>query len=292
MSEDLLKIFEELDDSKDIRIRESYIRAPFKYVGGKSSLVPELQKYIPYRRSYIEVFGGSAAYLLSRDRSDLEVYNDRYAGVVAFYRCIRDRDKTTRLIERLEWCQHSREEFIFCKDWQVADDVERAARWFYIQHYSFSGLGRCFGRSTTSKNAIPPIHDKLSGFMEIHERFKGVQIENLDWRECLEDYDSSEAVFYLDPPYVNTPPNSYHEVMSIKDHTDMLELIFNKLQGFVAISGYANDLYDSYKWDQRIEFDKTSGGTMKPASNKETNNKFQTSFTRGDGQQEILWIKE
>jgi DNA adenine methylase len=34
------------------------------------------------------------------------------------------------------------------------------------------------------------------------ERMRLVQIENLDWRDCLDRYDDPDAVFYLDPPYV------------------------------------------------------------------------------------------
>jgi DNA adenine methylase len=290
----LLEMFDEMNDEKDIRTKDNYIRAPFKYVGSKQYIVPILQKYIPYRKTYIEVFGGSAALLLARDRSTLEVYNDRYAGVVAFYRCIRDVEKTKALIERLEWCQQSREEFIFCREtWKdVTDDVERAARWFYIQHFSFSGLGKYFGRGTTSHQAIPAIQSKLDMFMPLHERLKNVQIENLEWKECLLDYDFKDAVFYLDPPYLNTPMNSYHESMYTREHKVMLDLIHNQIKGFVALSGYANSLYDSYHWDQRIELGKSSGGSMKPLSNNETSNQYQNNFERSSGVEEILWIKE
>lgn len=43
---------------------------------------------------------------------------------------------------------------------------------------------------------------KLASQLEdIHERFAGVTIENLDWLEFIDRYDRPGTLFYLDPPY-------------------------------------------------------------------------------------------
>ena len=36
----------------------------------------------------------------------------------------------------------------------------------------------------------------------IHERIKKVQIEQSDWRQVIDRYDSSQTLHYMDPPYV------------------------------------------------------------------------------------------
>ena len=117
MEENKMNLFDMFESLEKGEIRETYIRAPFGYPGGKSRSVKKILPLLPYRKAYIEAFGGAASILLARDKSKLEVYNDRFGGVVAFYRCIRDKEKMNKLIERLKIVPgHSREEFIWCKE--------------------------------------------------------------------------------------------------------------------------------------------------------------------------------
>lgn len=292
----LFDMFQDIDDleSSELRVRENYVRAIFKYPGSKARCVKEISEHIPYRDSYIEVFGGSAAILLSRDKSKLEVYNDRFAGVVAFFRCIKDQVKAEALVAKFEWCLHSREDFIFNKEtWtEVADDVERAARWLYIQHYSFAGIGKYFGRSTTTQNSMAVLVDKLrEEWRPFHNRMKSVIVENQDWRDMLKDFDHKGAVFYLDPPYLNTAPQAYNETLSQKDHISLLETIFN-MKGYVALSSYDNETYEKFPWDEKIELKIKTGGAMIPMGNN-PNNELQGKMKRtGSEVREILWIKK
>lgn len=294
----LFNMFQDIDDceSKDLKVRENYVRALFKYPGSKSRCVEEISLHLPYRTSYIEVFGGSAAILLSREKSKLEVYNDRFAGLVAFFRCMRDTVKAEALINRFEWCLHSREEFIFCKEtWKdVTDDVERAARFLYIQHYSFAGIGKYFGRSTTSQNSMAAITDKLKAeWRPFHQRLKHVIVENQDWREMLQDFESPEAVFYLDPPYLNTAPQAYSSDSSMgpQDHVALLDRVF-EMKAFVAVSSYDNELYEKYPWDDKIMLKVKTGCAMIPMG-ENANNPLQGKMQRtGTSVQEVLWIKK
>ena len=204
-SDKLLSIFLGMFDEEDVR--EHYIRAPFPFPGGKSRAIHEILPKLPYRKSYIESHGGSGAVLLSRRESPLEVFNDRYSGVTCFYRVIREKESFDKLTERLSLLIHSREEFIWCREtWKnVDDDVERAARWWYCVTCSFGAQGRHFGRST---NTGAQMGSKLKGnlelFQPVHNRMINVQVENQDWRQCFKDYDSEDAVFYVDPTYYKT----------------------------------------------------------------------------------------
>lgn len=293
----LFKFFQDIDacDDIELKVRENYVRAFFKYPGSKARCVKEITQYIPYRNSYIEVFGGSGALLLSRRKSLLEVYNDRFAGVVAFFRCLKDQAKAEALVSKFEWCLHSREDFIFNKEtWtQVTDDVERAARWLYICHYSFAGIGKYFGRSTTSAQTVADVAQKLRDeWRPIHNRMKNVTIENQDWRLILKDFDSKSAVFYLDPPYYNAANQAYENSQMFKrDHAVMLETIF-KMEGFIAVSGYDNELYSSFPWDEVIQLKGKSGGSMAPGG--KSDNPLQGQMKRGIEAevQEILYIKK
>ena len=289
--DDLDKLTNEINISKDKRI----IRAPFGWAGSKHKIVNQIIPHLPYRKIYVEPFGGSGVVLLNRYESDLEIFNDRYAGITCFYRCIRNKEKMEKLIERLDLTIHSREEFIWCKEtWEnVNDDVERAARWFYMISYSFSTLGRNWARCRFAElgNIAGKIKNRLKEFPIIHKRFEYVQIENVDWRECLKDYDSSKTVFYIDPPYIETPPGTYKHTMLKNDHRELLDIIFN-LKGFVGLSGYANPLYDNQNWDKRLIFKTKTSIEGMSFSEKDHKEHMKGLINRSHEIEEILWIKE
>lgn len=288
MSDDLFALFSALDDTPVVR--ESYLRAPYPYIGGKSRSVQELEKHLPYDDVWVDAFGGSGAVTLMRRPSKLEVFNDRHAGIVSFYRCIRDKKKLDELVQRLELTVHSREEFIWCKEtWEydAIDDVERAARWYYMQAFSFGGKGRYFGRSLKPLNGsfASKIRDNLVLFHDIHHRFSNVQVENSDWRLILKDYDGPNTVFYLDPPYYEK--NCYQHNMSKADHIELCERIF-KSEGFVALSGYDNPIYNNYPWDRKIEWSSHVTITTRAIETDTTG----VTELGSNNNIECLWIKE
>jgi len=211
-----------------------------------------LQSILPHRKIFVDVFGGSASVLLNRPISKLEVYNDLNSDVVNFYRVLRHNPK--ELIQRLEFTIHSREEWDFCKktltmtpDETLDDPIERAARWYYLIQYSFLGGGRHFARIVTVSSAVAgTLNTKLPRFWAIHNRIQRVQFENCHWEEILFDFDSKDTVFYLDPPYYGVDQSAYKcKMRSELEHRQLLKSIYD-LKGFVALSGYENNLYAEY----------------------------------------------
>ena len=285
---ELLNLFDSFDDDPQTVRDRLIIHAPFGYPGGKSRSFRTILPLLPQRDSYIEVFGGSGIVLLNRKPSRLEVYNDRYGGVVDFYRCLRDPKRFQQLVERLKATCYSREEFCWCVEtWEnIHDPIERAARWFYMVQSSFAKKGEVWGRVITGQTIQGRvIQNNLEKFAPVHERLKWVQIENQDWQQCLKDYDSEDAVFYLDPPYLNTNTVGYEHEISLGDHERMLNFIMD-MKGFVALSGYNNTLYNQYDWDDRHEW-KVFVSIGRSDSKDATK-----SAQRKNEETEVLWIKE
>lgn len=286
---DFLAMLQSLDDHDEVR--EEYVRAPFGFPGAKSRSFKQILPHLPYRIGYCEPFGGAGTCLLARRPSKLEIFNDRFAGVTCFYRVLRDSDLKHQLMERLQLIQHGREEFIWSKKtWKnCEDDVERAARWWYMVNASFGSLGRNFGRSTQGIGSIGnKLKNNLELFHQCHLRLQNVQIENLDWRTMFRDYDNSNMVWYIDPPYYEYCKGVYECEMSKEEHGELLERIW-KLEGFVALSGYDNPLYDSYDWNYRHTW--TVSVTMLAQDDTQTGNHSEVDLHRGKAQ-EVLWIKE
>jgi DNA adenine methylase len=295
---DLLDMFEELDrgerDSGGApRARGECLKAPFGWPGGKSKSLDKILPHLPYYNTYVEVFGGAGSVLLARDKCKMEVYNDRFGGVVDFYRVLRDPKLSEQLFTRLNNTVHAREEFLLCLEtWEnVEDPVERAARWYYTIAYSFAAKGKTFGRSVSGANCMSgKIQGNIQLFEPVKKRLEKVLIENLDFRQIFKDFDKHDAVFYCDPPYMHASSTHYKHEMQMSDHKALLECIFNA-QGFVALSGYPNELYDSYPWDEKKVWEQFV--SVQGEVYKEENNLAHLKGLKERGMTtECLWIKE
>lgn len=184
-------------------------RGLLPWPGGKSWLVPRLLKMMPPHTCYCEVFGGSGALLLTKDRSPLEVYNDAKSELVNLFRVVRfHRDE---LLAELELVLNSREEFAAYCQQPGLTDIQRAARWFFRVQTCFGGTSiTSFGVSKlTGGAAMSSRIGRLEKLAALSARLDRVCIENLDWRDCLERYDGPETFFFLDPPYTQGDAKLY-----------------------------------------------------------------------------------
>ena len=80
-------------------------------------------------------------------------------------------------------------------------------------------------------------------------RLRTVIIENMEWRECVERYDSDKTVLYLDPPYPNNPINYKHNMKDWKDHAEIAGFLKQAKSKWI-MSSYEDkevrELYDGW----------------------------------------------
>lgn len=247
MSNDLSSFLQAITECKD---RKGILGAPFGWPGGKSRSVDNIIPHLPHTDRYVEPFGGSGVILLNKMPVKNECFNDKYSGITNFYMCMQDPKKLKELEDLINASIHSRQYWDYCKEfWDTGDPVLRAFKWYYMVQYSFGKMGRNFGRSTGRYNADSgKIIRATRIFEEVHRRIKHVTIENQDYAKIIRAYDSSDTVFYCDPPYMGTDNNACYTLGGI-DHEEFLDLVF-KSKGYFAISSYRNDLYESYPWDK------------------------------------------
>ncbi|MGG3927364.1 DNA adenine methylase [Metabacillus fastidiosus] len=72
------------------------------------------------------------------------------------------------------------------------------------------------------------------------KRMTGVMIKHQDFRTIIEKYDSEEALFYVDSPYVSRE-KYYAGGFTEKDHKDLAEML-NNVKGKVIVSYYDDQL--------------------------------------------------
>ena len=230
----------------------------FSWYGGKTYhldwLLPIINE-IPHK-TYVESFGGSAAVLLNKIPSEIEVYNDVYSEVVNFFKVLRTNSE--ELIRLLELTPYSREEFaLACDIKKDLPDIEKARLFFIRARQVRNGLatkatpGRwSYTKKDSRRDIALPVNQWLGGIdglQEIFNRIKLIQIENLDALDVIERYDTEQTLHYVDPPYLmntRTGGENYSHEFSEEEHLNLLKLL-KSLKGKVVISGYINEMYSS-----------------------------------------------
>lgn len=175
------------------------------WIGGKRRLAKRILPLFPAHTCYVEPFAGGAALFFMKEPAECEVLNDVNGDLVNLYRIVRNH--LDEFIRQFRWSLVSRQMFEWAQMTRpdTLTDIQRAARFFYLQKLAFGGKvdGQTFGVSATT----PPrlnllrIEEDLSA---AHLRLARTHIEHLDWAKCIERYDRPETLFYLDPPYWGT----------------------------------------------------------------------------------------
>ena len=199
---------------------------------------------LPSRGASIEVFlgyKGSALTRLGRYTVD-EVELSGPPDTLVIRGKVSDKNHLEGFVRQFKWALSSRQIF----EWQkmtrpeTLTDIQRAARFFYLQHHAFGGKvsGQSFGTATTAPAInLLRIEENLSAAWQ---RLSGTYVENLPWLECAERYDRPHTFHYMDPPYwqtagygVDFPFENYERMadfmrrckgkvmVSINDHPDI-----------------------------------------------------------------------
>jgi DNA adenine methylase len=203
------------------------INSPFKWVGGKSRLRKQIIELLPEHTCYVELFAGAAWVLFAKPSSEVEVLNDIDQELISFFRVVKE--KPEDLIASFEWELVSRAEFerLAGLDTSQLTDVQRAHRFYYLIMAGWGGELNYprFATSITDGGhgnrligALKTLRQRLE---PVYERLRTVIIENLDWRECLERYDRSQTVMYVDPPYPDNGCNYAHNMRDWAEHMEL-----------------------------------------------------------------------
>lgn len=210
------------------------------WLGGKRALAGRLAERIeavPHTR-YVEPFVGmGGVFFRRRQRPKLEVINDINRDVVNLFRLLQRHYQ--QLLDVLKWQVCSRADFarLVKVDPDTLTDLERAARFLFIQRAAFGGkmVRPTFGVAFDN----PARFDltKLVPMLEdVHERLCGVAIEQLPYAECIRRYDSRPGtLFYLDPPYWGCTDDYGKDIFSPADF-ELLSALLEGIQGRFILS--------------------------------------------------------
>ncbi|MGE6387391.1 DNA adenine methylase [Pseudomonas sp. NPDC078416] len=204
------------------------------WMGGKRRLAKPLLALFPAHDCYVEVFaGGAALYFKRPEPAKVEVLNDINGDLVSLYRVVQNH--LEEFVRQFKWALSSRQIF----EWQkmtrpeTLTDIQRAARFFYLQHHAFGAkaTGQTFGTATTGRPInLLRIEETLS---DAWQRLAGTYVENLPWLKCAEKYDRPHTFHYMDPPYWQT--QGYGTEFGLGEYHAMADFM-RRCQGKVMVS--------------------------------------------------------
>ncbi|OQX03946.1 MAG: hypothetical protein BWK73_37825 [Thiothrix lacustris] len=206
------------------------------WIGGKSQLARRIIESIPEHKCYCEVFAGAAWVMFKKQPSDVEIVNDLNGDVVNLYRVLQNhleefvKQFKFQLISREEWNRQNTVQP------ETLTDIQRAARFYYLQRLSFGGKvqGRTYGTATTHKPRLNLLRIE-EDLTDAHLRLSQVWIENLDFESCLKRHDRPHTFFYLDPPYHGVE-HYYGKELFSRDDFQRLAAVLSEIQGKFLLS--------------------------------------------------------
>ncbi len=209
------------------------------YIGGKRNLAKRLValiETIPHT-TYAEVFVGMGGVFLRRSqRPRAEVINDWSRDVSNLYRVLQVH--YVAFLDMLRFQITTRAEFerLVAVDPETLTDLQRAARFLYLQRVAFGGKvdGRNFGMAADRPGRFDVT--KLGPMLEdLHVRMAGVVVERLPWQAFIERYDTASTLFYLDPPYWGCETD-YGEGLFARSEFEQMADVLSRLQGRFILS--------------------------------------------------------
>lgn len=239
------------------------------YPGGKQKMAKHYLSLVPTHELWCEVFCGAAHVTLMKDPSTsaLEVINDRYYWLVNFWRVIKH--CPAEFMARGAMAIRSRAIFEMYRDWHALaepssemPDPDAAWAFWYLIRSSFTGsmsyprwkynkVGKAVSRNVHFANLL----EKYEDIMAVYERLRHVDIECLDFRECISRYDNPTAFFFCDPPYwaPKSGPQDYVCRFTEDDHLALAEALKSIEGQFMLTYEDSEKVRDAYSWAHQVQ---------------------------------------
>lgn len=209
------------------------------WMGGKRLLAARVTALIEAtpHTLYAEPFVGMGGIFFRRNTAaKAEVINDASQDVITLFRILQRH--FTPFVDMLRWQLTSRAEFerLSAQPADSLTDLERAARFLYLQRTTFGGK--------VVKQSFGVVYDGPARFditrlmpmlEDVHERLSGVVIECLNYADFITRYDRAGTLFYLDPPYWGNETD-YGEGVFAREDFQQLAKLLKKLKGRFILS--------------------------------------------------------
>jgi DNA adenine methylase len=230
------------------------IHSPFRYPGGKFYARKLLLEHIPEHNCYIEVFCGGASVFFAKEKVKTNILNDKDEELINTLIHIRDYpEKIANLTENLpptkEMHKYYKEKYL------PKNNLERAARWFFLNRISFSGIMQnqnCF-YGYRNENSMQPKNWRKH-LLNVSQKLQGVLILNKDYKEIINSAPVG-AFLFLDPTYYDRDQEKfYNHTFKKNEHLELMNLLKENNNKFKFLMTYDDheDIRKMYQWTHAI----------------------------------------
>ena len=269
------------------------------YIGGKSKIGKWIVDYYPSdMETYVETFGGMFWCFYNMDMNKFPnlktvVYNDFNPLNYNLFKCLENPTELLKAVNSIP-CQEKGVEktpelySILFKNYQqslfsgettiTSPDYMIAAQYAYVLTQVFSGSkpesSSFIDLKGKYKSKYLTFRDKLTNEKWVDKFLRITNVENMDFAEVIEKYDSLKTYIYLDPPYWKTENYYSNHDFDRNDHQRLAETLHN-VEGKFSLSYYDFELLhewfpeDQYRWESK-EFAKAAAATKGKTQNKGT----------------------
>jgi DNA adenine methylase len=269
--ESFTKIIEKLIDEKitgQVLPPPKKLNSPILRIGGKALLADKLIELMPEHKVYVDVFGGALHLLFAKESSTskIEIVNDKSGDIINLFAVIKDRplDLRAKILEM----PTSRQYFNYLKSLPVSNDnVERAARFFYLVRNSYMGDPRTGWKASNKNNTNKLVGRIADELYWLSQRLQKVTLECMNYSYILRKYgNDKDAFMFCDPPYIihNKKQGLYDIPFTESDNRELAKRL-KELPAKIMVTHYDNKIFNSfYKgWRlQQIQSFKASGAII------------------------------
>lgn len=231
--------------------------------GGRDYLARKIIEHFPEHRAYVEPYGVTAAVLLNKPPSEVEIYNDLDLRIIRLFWVIGNHGEEFR--RRLSMTHHYGYETDEAAK-PTDDQIEMARRDYVRWKMSFGGKGKTIASTLHGVHQL--MADAILGYLSsideqlpiIIERLITVELMVMPAVTMIEIWDGPETLIYCDPPYLHATrqKNSrdlYAYEMTEKEHIELAECL-NQCESKIILSGYSSPLYEKLYGDWwKLEID-------------------------------------
>lgn len=226
------------------------MNSPFRWAGGKFYARNLIIPHIPPHDAYIEPFAGGGSIFFAKSKALFNQLNDIDSQLINTYLIIRDRPQ--ELISFLEGEHASKERHTYYKNhFQPQNDLERAARWFYLNRTSYSGIMKkvnCFWGYGDKYSMRPENWPR--NIWRTSRKLQDVAISQYDFQQVIEEAPSGSFLF-IDPPYWNADQDKFYEYsFSREDHLRLRRTLLEHKDKLRFLITYDNspEIRELYAW--------------------------------------------
>ena len=215
--------------------KTEFMRQVFASSGGKFRVANKIASLIPEHKIYVEPFAGGASVFFAKKPSEVEVLNDKDSEVAFAYKFIQKMtDEELNKLKQRKW-EADKDHFYKLLEMNPKNDIDRFYKFVYIRRFSYGAKGGGAGYDGTPGEKATLV-ERLP---KIKERLRNVKIYNKDYKEIIEQFDSKDTFFYLDPPYPDTTMVAdwkQKEICFTEDDLKELNNILEKIKGKFILS--------------------------------------------------------